>query len=225
MHYYMLTMLLLLATILALWANVKVKSNYKKFSNYLNSANLTGEEAAKLILDKNGIHDINIQPISGELSDHYDPKAGVVRLSEGVYGKKTISAISIAAHEIGHVIQHKEGYSFYKLRSYIAPVVGFTSNFTMLLIIMGMILNIVQFIDLGIILFLLATLFHVVTLPVELDASRRAIRCLENYNMINVEEVSGAKKVLTAAAMTYIASTLISIIQLLRFIAIRNSRD
>lgn len=221
MDYYIL---LIIAMIISMFASMKVKSNYQKFSKVHASSGLTGAEAAKIILDKNGIYDVTVQPINGTLTDHYDPKSKVIRLSQGIYDSNSISAVSVAAHEVGHAIQDNEGYALLRFRSALVPVVNFTSKFTFIVIFAGLFLELVELIDVGIILFALSVLFHIVTLPVELDASKRAMNTLVSNNIITSEEEYGTKKVLGAAAMTYVASMLASLIQLFRFISIRNSR-
>ena len=220
--YYILLMIMMGVSMLA---SAKVSSNYAKYSRVRSSSGLTGEQAARKILEQNGIYDVDIQPINGHLTDHYDPRDKTIRLSENVYGSDSVSAVSIAAHEVGHAIQDNEGYAFLRFRSALVPVVNFTSRFTFILIMLGLFLNIVRLVDLGIILFSASVLFHVVTLPVEFDASNRAMKHLVNYSIISSEEKTGTKKVLGAAAMTYVASTLVSVIQLLRFMSMRNSRN
>lgn len=215
--------LLIIAMIISMFASMKVRTNYEKFSKIAASSGLTGAEAAKIILDKNGIYDVSVQPINGTLTDHYDPKSKVIRLSQGIYDSNSVSAVSVAAHEVGHAIQDNEGYAFLRFRSALVPVVNFTSRFTFIIIFAGIFLELVELIDVGIILFSLSVLFHIVTLPVELDASKRAMNTLVANNIITSEEKAGTKKVLGAAAMTYVASMLASLIQLFRFISIRNS--
>lgn len=214
-------LLLIVMIIISGIASAKVSSNFNKYSKYASSSGLTGVEVAKKILDQNGIYDVNVQAISGNLTDHYDPRSKTVRLSESVYGSNSISAISVAAHEVGHAIQHNEGYLFLKFRSTIAPIVQFSSQFVFILILGGIFLQAARLIDLGIILYAFSVLFHIVTLPVEFDASRRALRNLEGYGIITREETAGTKKVLGAAAMTYVAAALVSLIQLLRFMSMR----
>lgn len=209
------------AMILSFWASIKVRSNYSKFSKVAVNSGMTGAEVAKLILNRQGIYDVTVQEVSGNLTDHYDPRNKTVRLSEGVYDGTSISAVSIAAHEIGHAIQHNEAYYFLTFRSALAPIVSFTSNFVFMLIIAGFILQITSLVNLGIILFSLTLLFQIITLPVEFDASNRALRCLEDYRVITQDEKKGSKKVLGAAALTYVAAALVSLAQLLRFLNMR----
>ena len=202
--YYLLLMIMMGVSMLA---SAKVSSNYAKYSRVRSSSGLTGEQAARKILEQNGIYDVDIQPINGQLTDHYDPRDKTIRLSENVYGSDSVSAVSIAAHEVGHAIQDNEAYAFLRFRSALVPVVNFTSRFTFILIMLGLFLNIAGLVDLGIILFSASVLFHIVTLPVEFDASNRAMKHLVNYSIISSEEKTGTKKVLGAAAMTYVAST------------------
>lgn len=222
----MLTYILLLVMILiSSVASVKVRNNFNEFSKYRSSSNLTGAETAMKILKQNGINNVKVQPISGNLTDHYDPRDKTIRLSEGVYGSTSVSAVSVAAHEVGHAIQDFEDYGFLRFRSALVPLVNFSSRFVMVLIMLGFILQWTGMIDLGIILYSLSVLFHLVTLPVEFDASKRAMNHLVEYQIITEGEKAGTKKVLGAAAMTYVASTLVSVVQLLRFISLRNRRN
>lgn len=218
-------LLLVVAIIISMYSQFKVKSTFSKYSKTYSSKGLTGFEVAKMILDRKGIYDVSVQPVSGSLTDHYDPSTKTVRLSEDVYSKSTISAISVAAHEVGHAIQHNEEYAFLKFRSILAPAVQFTSRFVYILIFMGFFFNILGLIDIGIAFFFLTFLFQIITLPVEFDASRRALYEMEYNGIVNREEISSSKKVLTSAALTYVAATLVSLFELLRLILIRNSRE
>lgn len=218
-------LLLIGMMILASFASMRVSSTFSKFSNTPSMSGLTGREVAQLILNRQGINDVTIQPVAGHLSDHYDPRTKTVRLSENVYNSNSISAISVAAHEVGHAIQHHESYFFLTFRSALAPVVSFTSNFVMILILAGIFLQFFALAKIGVILYALAVLFHIITLPVEYDASRRAKDLMEDYRVISPEEKGGVKKVLGAAALTYVASTLVAIVQLLRFVSMVNRRD
>lgn len=214
-------LLLFLMIGLSMWASYKVTSNFDKYSDDIASKGLTGAEVAQLILQRNGINDVTVQPIAGKLTDHYDPRNKTLRLSQTVYDKRSISAISVAAHEVGHAIQHNEGYAFLKFRSLLAPVVSFSSNFVMILILVGVMVRMTGLINLGIALYALAVLFHVITLPVEFDASRRALLNLEQNSLITEDEKRGSKTVLRSAAMTYVASALVSVVQLLRLMGMR----
>lgn len=217
-------LLLIVVMMISIFASSKVSSNFNKYSKVASSSGLTGEATAKKILNQNGIYDVQVQPINGNLTDHYDPRTKTIRLSESVYGSNSVAAVSVAAHEVGHAIQHNEGYAFLRFRSALVPIVNFTSSFTFILIFAGLFFNFTGLFDLGIILYSLAVLFHVLTLPVEFDASRRAENHLVNYGIISDNEKTGTNKVLGAAALTYVASTLASVVQLLRLLSMRNRR-
>jgi Zn-dependent membrane protease YugP len=189
-----------------------------------NSAGKTGAQAAREILDRNGVYDVSVERSLGDLTDHYDPAKKVVRLSERVYDTDSISALSIAAHETGHAIQHREGYAPLSMRSAIFPVCRFGTQAAGPIILIGLLTGFVGLIDVGIVLFMIYALFSVITLPVEFNASGRALAMLEDYNYLSSEEIPSAKKVLSAAALTYVASTLSALLTVLRFMAIRNSR-
>ncbi|PID27961.1 MAG: peptidase [Candidatus Cloacimonadota bacterium] len=219
-----MTFILLGAVIFSFWIQHLVKSNFIKFSKVRSSSGLTGAKIAEYILAANGIHDVRVQHVPGILTDHYDPRNRTVNLSDEVYGKASVSAASIAAHETGHAIQHAKAYFPLQIRTAILPVADFGSKAAFPLIFMGIFFRISGFLDLGIIAFAAALIFQIVTLPVEFDASARALKQLSN-GLITEEELTGTKKVLGAAAMTYVMSALISLIQLLRFIGIRNSRN
>lgn len=214
--------LMLLIILLPVIANIKVNSNYNKYSKQKNNANITGSMIARLILDRNGLNHIKIQKGSGHLTDYFDRKNGLVVLSPEVHDGTSISSIAVAAHETGHALQHKEDYSFLKLRTSLVPVVNFTSRFSTIFLFLGIISGIVNFFDLGIILLSIGLLFHLVTLPVEYNASKRAKEELLNMNMIASNETIGIKKVLNAAALTYVAGFLAMALQIIRLIALRN---
>lgn len=217
----LLYILLIVMIFVSMYASFKVNANFNKYSEVEASSGLTGAEVAKIILNQNGIYDVQVQPISGSLTDHYDPRIKTIRLSEGVFSEKSISALSVAAHEVGHAIQHNEGYAFLKFRSALAPLVQFSSQFVFVLIFAGFLFQWMQLVDLGIIFYSFAVLFQIITLPVEFDASNRAMKHLVNYGIITEEEKKDTKKVLGAAAMTYLSAMLVSIIQLLRLISAR----
>ena len=217
--YYIL--LVLPAIILSLIAQGLVKSTFSKYSKV--QCNLTGAEAAKRVLQANGIYDVQVTSVSGNLTDHYDPKANVIRLSESVYNARSVAAVGVACHEAGHAVQYANSYLPIKLRSAIYPLANFGSSLSMPLIVLGIFLSIPILIDIGIIVFAAAVIFHLVTLPVEFNASRRAVTAIRDYNiLLDDSEISGARKVLTAAALTYIASFLVSLMQFLRLVAIAN---
>lgn len=218
--------IILPALILSLWAQANVNSTFARFSRVSNRRGMTGYDAARRILDMNGLQNVAIEHIAGNLTDHYDPRSNTVRLSDSVYGSSSVAAIGVAAHEVGHAVQHAVGYTPIKVRNAIVPVVNLCSQLAMPLFILGLIFSSSLFMltDVGIILFSAAVLFHIVTLPVEINASRRALSTLESSYMLEGEEISGAKKVLSAAAMTYVASAAMALLQLLRLIAIRDRR-
>ena len=221
-------LLLLVAIILAMVSSYNVNRNFRKYSQINNRTGMTGMQAARRILDVNGLSHIRIEPVGGDLTDHYDHRKEIIRLSENVVNGKSISAVSIAAHEAGHALQKQHGYVFFKFRDTLATPVSFASRTAWILIFVGFLLERSNsftgsyiILELGIIMFAVTTLFHIVTLPVEIDASKRALVELEKQGIIFREEKSGVKKVLGAAAMTYVAALAVSVIQLLRLLAIR----
>lgn len=222
-------LLLLPAMAFAMWAQHKVKSTYERFSNVPAANGLTGREMAASIMSRNGVVDVRVEPVGGVLSDHYDPRVKIVRLSEGNYGGRSIASVAVAAHEVGHVLQHHQGWFPLTLRSQIAPVAGFGSTLAMPLFIIGLFFgrgmpwgNMLM--DVGIVFFAAAVLFHLVTLPVEFDASNRALAQLTSSGSLMPQEVAGAKKVLDAAALTYVAAAAVAALQLVRLLLMRNSR-
>lgn len=217
--------LVIIGFILASVASTGVRSAFKKYSGVKSSRHYTGTDAARKILDDNGLYDIRIEHVRGELTDHYDPTANVIRLSDATYASESVAAIGVAAHEAGHAVQHAEGYAPIKVRNTIVPAVNICSKLSMPLFILGLILGAVNLANLGIILFSGALVFQLVTLPVEFDASRRAVKILGSSAMLDEAELKGAKKVLRAAAMTYVAAALASALQLLRLVLLNNSRN
>lgn len=216
-----------IAVIFSMWASLKVKSTFQRYSKERSSAGMTGAQTAEMILRNNGIYDVQIEHVRGELTDHYDPKSRVVRLSDSVYNSTSVAAIGVAAHECGHVIQHQQDYKPMAVRSALVPVANIGSKAGIPLIILGMFLggNTVL-VQIGIWVFSLAVLFQVVTLPVEFDASRRALLCIEQYGIVTSEEKKKSAKVLRAAAYTYVAAAATAIVQLLRFVLyLGNRRD
>ena len=209
--------------IFAMWASANVNSTYKKYAKVMSKSGYTSNDVVRNILDAYGLHNVRIEHIKGDLTDHYDPKANVIRLSDTVDGSKSVAAIGVAAHEAGHAVQHATGYGPIKLRMAIIPVCNIGSTLAMPLIILGLLLSFYPLCYLGIIAFSLAAFFQLVTLPVEFNASRRAIAILENAQMPE-EDVKASKKVLTAAALTYVAALAVSLANLLRFIFIVNGR-
>jgi Zn-dependent membrane protease YugP len=223
------TMLLLIpALIFAMWAQWKVQHTYQKYSQVRAANGMTGRAMAQAIMTRNGVADVAIEETEGVLSDHYDPRVKKVRLSPHNYREASVASIAVAAHEIGHVLQHAQGYVPLQLRSAIAPVAGFGSMLAFPLFFIGFIFNnpaMTWLMDLGILFFTGAVLFHVVTLPVEFDASKRALAQLTETGAIAPQEVRGAKAVLDAAALTYVAAAAMSALQLVRMLLLRNSRD
>ena len=220
--YYLV--LVLPAFLFSLYAQFKVKGTFNHYRKVHNSRGMTGADIARTILDRSGLYDVRIESHPGELTDHYDPRTRVVRLSQSVYGSTSVAAIGVAAHETGHAIQHKDGYAPLVLRSTLVPVANIGSSIGPTMAIIGLVFSIPFIINLGIILFGAAVLFYLVTLPVEFNASNRAIRTLEDTGMLNYNEIDPAKKVLRAAAMTYVASAAVAIASLLRLILLANSR-
>lgn len=215
-YYYII--LVIPALILAAWAQFKVKSTYNKFSKVENSRRITGAYAAQAILTYYGISDVRIEQVSGKLTDHYDPKLKVIRLSQGVYGSTSIAAVGIACHEAGHAAQHAEDYMPIKIRNSLIPICNLGSSLGIPLAIAGYFFGFEPLIAIGLILYSAIALFQVVTLPVELNASRRAINVIGERGLLSDDEVPSAKKVLIAAAMTYVASMIVALANLLRLI-------
>ena len=216
--------LVLIGIGLTMLASLKLKSPFSKFSRIRSVSGYTGQEVARMILNANGIYDVNVNPVSGSLTDHYDPASKTVNLSEDIYGSNSIAAISVAAHECGHAIQHNVGFIPLSFRSLLVPAANFGATLSWPFVLIGLMLgNAGSFlIQIGIILFMCAVLFQIVTLPVEFDASRRAIIELEKNSILPEQERKGAKDVLFAAALTYVAATAASMLQLLRLIILRD---
>ena len=220
--------LVLIGAVLSLLASAKVNSTFNKYKRIRSATGMTGAEAAERILHQNGIYDVGIEHVSGNLTDHYDPRAKMLRLSDSTYSSTSVAAIGVAAHECGHALQHKEEYGPLKLRTAIVPAANIGSRLGIPIIILGVILGSNPLlIDIGIWVFSLAVLFQIVTLPVEFNASSRALEMVEQYGILGSEEVVHTKKVLSAAAMTYVAAAAASILQLLRLILLfgRRNRD
>jgi len=217
--------LVLPAFILALYAQFKVKGTFNKYRRITNRNGMTGAEAARRILDLNGLYDVRIERVHGELTDHYDPRKRVLRLSESVYSSTSVAAVGVAAHESGHAIQHKVGYGPLVLRSNLVPLAGIGSSVGPYMAIFGLLLGVRELINIGIILFTVAVAFYLVTLPVEFNASKRAVKTLEATGILTVNEITPAKKVLQAAALTYVASAAVAIANLLRLVMLTRRRD
>ena len=219
--YYLV--LVLPAILISLIAQLWVKSAYGRYSKKFSAYGLSAAAAVRKILDASGLDGVEIEHISGELTDHFDPRANVIRLSDSVYDSSSVAAIGVAAHEAGHAMQHASGYVPIKIRNAVYPAASFGSRLAMPMIVLGLILSFGVLVDLGIILFSAAVLFQLVTLPVEFNASRRAMATLSD-GILSGEELSGAKRVLTVAAMTYVAAALVSAMQLLRLVLLSRNR-
>ncbi|WP_026907978.1 zinc metallopeptidase [Paucisalibacillus globulus] len=226
MFFHPMDFLILIAFGIAMLAQAKVKSNFRKGSTYTASSGMTGVEVARRILDSEGLSDVRIElSRRGVLSDHYDPTAKVIRLSEPVYRGNSISSLSVAAHEVGHAIQHANHYSMLVLRHKLVPFTNIGSQMAPFLLIAGFLLNLGNLIGIGILLFSAAVIFQLVTLPVEFDASSRARNKLLELGMITNQEERGVAKVLNAAALTYVASTMIAVLELVKYIMIFRERE
>lgn len=233
-YYYDPTyILVLIGAILCIWANSRVNSTYRKYARVRSLSGMTGAEAARRILQMSGINDVQIQHISGELTDHYDPSRKILRLSDSVYGSQSVAAIGVAAHECGHAVQHQKGYLPLKIRSALVPAANIGSKLGIPIVILGLILGIgfelpgggyFSLAQIGIWIFSLAVLFQIITLPVEFNASGRALKMLGNYGIMNEDELDDCKRVLGAAALTYVAAAASSILQLLRLVLLSGNR-
>jgi uncharacterized protein len=216
-------LLLIPGMILMFWAQNRVQSTYQKYAQVRSTLGMTGAQVAQKILDRMGVHNVQIEPVAGQLTDHYDPSAKTVRLSEGVYGSDSLAAAAVAAHECGHVLQDVQGYKAMNVRAALVPAANLGSNIGPMLVVVGVVLGSAGgiFVNIGIALFLAVILFHVVTLPVEFDASSRALKLINEFGILQGEENRAAKKVLDAAALTYVATALYSILQLIQLLMMR----
>lgn len=209
--------------ILSMWASSTVNSTFKKYANVLSYRHITGAEAAQRVLSANGVRGVRIERVSGNLTDHFDPKTNVIRLSDSVHSNTSTAAIGVACHEAGHAVQYAQNYAPIKLRAAIVPITNLGSQLAMPLILLGMVLTFLGnfsyvLVYIGIACFSLSVIFQLVTLPVEFNASNRALRAIEQGNLLTDEELKGAKKTLSAAAMTYVAATAVAMAQLLRLV-------
>jgi len=217
--------ILIPAMLISMYAQFKVKSAFSKYSEVRSINGYTGAQAARALLDSQGLYNVPVEVTSGRLSDHYDPTNRVMRLSQEVFYGTSVASIGVAAHETGHAIQHKESYAALSFRNTIFPIVNFSSNASWIIFIIGIMIKSAGLINLGILLFSAVVLFQLVTLPVEFNASRRALRLLRERNIIYEDETAGAKAVLDAAALTYVAAALMAISQLVRLILISRDND
>ena len=221
--------LVLPCMLIAMWASANVNSTFKKYSQQYSIRRLTGAQAAERVLSANGVRGVRIERVSGNLTDHYDPRTNVIRLSDGVYDSTSTAAIGVACHEAGHAVQYAKNYGPIKLRAAIIPITNIGSKLAMPLVLIGLLLSFLgnysyTLVYLGIAAFGLSLVFQLVTLPVEFNASRRAMQTIEEYGLLTDEEQRGAKKTLTAAAMTYVAATAVALAQLLRLIILFGGR-
>lgn len=217
--------LTILSIVIVLGAQIYVSSSYKKYSKIKNEKGITGKEAARYILDKNGLENIKVVETGGHLSDHYDPSKKVIRLSSSVYNDDSVGSVAVAAHECGHAIQDKQGYMFMKIRSALVPITTFSSYAGYLAIIIGIIFASLKLIWIGIILEVIILLFQLVTLPVEINASKRALKEIKAGDLLTTKEHKGAKTMLTAAALTYVASVAAAILELVRLVLMFGRND
>ncbi len=226
-YYYDATYLLvLIGAVLSMIASARVNGTFNRYSRVRSMSGMTGAQAARRILDKNGLYNVTVEHINGNLTDHYDPRSKVLRLSDATYSSTSVAAVGVAAHECGHAVQDSEEYEPLRIRSKMAPAANFGSRFGLPIFIAGLIFGSnTVLMQIGIWVFLLAVLFQLVTLPVEFDASRRALVMLTDYGILGDMEVEGSRKVLKAAAMTYVAAAAASVLNLLRLILISRSRD
>ncbi len=222
-YFHPMDILIFIAFGLSLWAQFRVKGTFQKYSDQPTSSNLTGYEAARRMLDANGLGHIPVEPVPGSLTDHYDPIAKAVRLSEPVYYERSISAVAVATHEVGHAIQHKVSYPMLVMRHHIFPVVNLASGVAPFLLLAGFFFHSTNMIFLGIIFFSCAVAFQLITLPVEFDATARAKRYVLDSGFVSPSEHKGINHVLNAAALTYVAAAVISVLELLKYIMIFNS--
>ena len=214
---YWYVVLVLPAILISLIAQIRVKSTFSKYSRRMVSSGMTGAQASQYIQQKNGIH-TGLEAVAGELSDHFDPRTNTIRLSSGVYGQATVAAVGVAAHETGHALQHAQGYGPVLLRTKMVPVTNIASAISPIMIILGIIMAMDPLAYAGVALFSLVALFQLVTLPVEFNASNRALAALKQSGQFTHDEIEGVRKVLTAAALTYVAALLVSLMTLLRFV-------
>ncbi len=226
MYFHWSYIILVPGMLLMFWAQSQIRGTYERYSKVRSSLGMRGADVAAAILNKMGITDVVIEPVAGELTDHYDPSARAVRLSEGIYGSDSVAAAAVAAHECGHVLQDKRGYAFMNVRASLVPAANIGSQIGPALVILGLFLGQMGgiFINLGIILFAGVILFHLVTLPVEFDASNRALRLIDELGILQGEENQAAKQVLQAAAWTYVATALYSVLQLVQLVLMSRDR-
>lgn len=227
--YYLSFLILIPGTILSFWAQNNIKSTYRRYAQVNSRMGMTGSEVARTILHNVGINDVKVEAVRGQLTDHYDPRAKTVRLSQGIYDSNSLAAAAVAAHECGHVLQDKKDYKFMNFRAALVPAANIGSQFAPMLVMLGIFLSAMGqisllFIYIGIVLFVGVIAFHLITLPVEFDASRRALKLIDELGILQGEENRGARAVLNAAAWTYVATAFAAFLQLVQYLLIANSR-
>ena len=227
--YYLSFLILIPGTILSFWAQNNIKSTYRRYAQVNSRMGMTGSEVARTILHNMGISDVKVEAVRGQLTDHYDPRAKTVRLSQGIYDSNSLAAAAVAAHECGHVLQDKKDYKFMNFRAALVPAANIGSQFAPMLVMLGIFLSAMGqisllFIYIGIVLFVGVIAFHLITLPVEFDASRRALKLIDELGILQGEENRGARAVLNAAAWTYVATAFAAFLQLVQYLLIANSR-
>ena len=222
-YYYLI--LVVPALLISLWAQLKVKSTFNRYEQVYGRQGITAAQAARRILDQNGLYGVRIEMTGGKLTDHYDPRTKVIKLSDPIYGSSSLAAVGVAAHECGHAMQHATEYTPLSVRSALVPVANLGSQLSWPLFLIGLIFSVRPLLTAGIFLFCGALLFQLITLPVEFNASRRALRTLEQTGIMGQQEISGTRKVLGAAAMTYVAAVVASLLQLLRLILLSRRRN
>jgi len=223
--YYDYFWLLIPVILFTAWAQFNVSSTFNKYSKVLNISRMTGRDAALAVLRSAGVTDVRIERVSGKLTDHFDPRTNVIRLSESVYDAATPAAVGVAAHEAGHALQYAQGYAPMKLRAAVIPITNIGSNLAMPLVLLGLALSFPSVAYLGVFLFSFAVLFQLITLPVEYDASNRAVRALTDSRMLSPEDLVGARKTLNAAALTYVAALATALVNLLRLLSVARRSD
>ena len=224
-NYYAAYLLVIVTVIFAYAMSARVNSTFKKYNKVLSRSGIQACQVARQILDSYGLYNISVVHVSGNLNDHFDSRNNVIALSDSTYYSTSVAAIGVASHEVGHAVQYAKGYAPIRLRNIFAPVVSFGSSVWLLLFIFGMIMGVGILVDIGIALFMLIILFQIITLPVEFNASRRALKIIDEQNILESDEIVGARKTLKAAAMTYVASLAVSIAQLLRLLASTKRRN
>ncbi len=225
-YYYDPTyILVLIGAVLSMIASARVNGTFRRYSQTRSMTGMTGAQTARRILDQNGLYDVTVEHINGNLTDHYDPKSKVLRLSDATYGAVSVAAVGVAAHECGHAVQDAEGYEPLKIRSKLVPAANFGSRFGLPIFLLGLLFGANELLmQIGIWVFLLSVLFQIVTLPVEFNASRRALAMLTDYGILSEQEVQGSRKVLSAAALTYVAAAAAALLNLLRLVLLSNQR-